>query len=182
MLDALKEIGFGRALRYLVGVVQCSLLRSGLLLPPFRVWLLRVFGARIGSQSVLHACSFVNVYRTGFRGLRMGHHCFVGEECMFDLASEIHCGDHVTFAERVLVLTHINVGYRDHPLQVHLPAKHSPVRIGCGAFIGANATILAGITIGEQAVIAAGAVVTEDVAAHTVVGGVPAKVLRVIGM
>lgn len=101
---------------------------------------------------------------------------------MFDLASEIHCGDHVTFAERVLVLTHINVGYRDHPLQVHLPAKHSPVRIGCGAFIGANATILAGITIGEQAVIAAGAVVTEDVAAHTVVGGVPAKVLRVIGM
>lgn len=174
----MKEIGLRKVMRYILGLLQCAILRLSLLLPPARAFLLRRFGASVGAQCVLHPCSFINVYRTGFSGLRFGHHCFVGEECMFDLADTIHCGDHVTFAERVVVLTHRNVGYRDHPLQQQLPAQQKPVSIGSGAFIGAHATILAGVTIGEQAVIAAGAVVVADVEPHCIVGGVPAKVIR----
>jgi acetyltransferase-like isoleucine patch superfamily enzyme len=50
--------------------------------------------------------------------------------------------------------------------------------IGDRVWIGANATVLAGVTIGHGAVVAAGAVVTRDVAPDTVVGGVPARVIR----
>ena len=55
---------------------------------------------------------------------------------------------------------------------------HAPVRIGKGVWIGARATLLACITIGDNAVVAAGAVVTKDVPDDTVVGGVPAKPIK----
>ena len=51
-------------------------------------------------------------------------------------------------------------------------------RVKAGASIGTNATILAGVTIGEGAMVGAGAVVTKDVAPHTIVAGVPARVMR----
>ena len=56
----------------------------------------------------------------------------------------------------------------------------APVRIGDKVWIGANATILPGVTVGEGAVIAAGAVVTKDVAPRTVVAGVPARMIKTI--
>ena len=55
-----------------------------------------------------------------------------------------------------------------------------PIVIGRNAWIGANATILAGVKVGENAIVAAGAVVSKDVPANTIVGGVPAKVIRMI--
>ena len=54
----------------------------------------------------------------------------------------------------------------------------APIHIGKNVWIGANATILAGVTIGDDTVIAAGAVVTKDVPGNTVAGGVPAKVIK----
>ena len=69
-----------------------------------------------------------------------------------------------------------------HPLEAEGRRKHlgisEPVTIGDDVWIGGNCTILPGVTIGDGAVVAAGAVVTKDVPAHCVVGGVPAKVLR----
>lgn len=56
--------------------------------------------------------------------------------------------------------------------------RHDPIRIGNGAWIGASVTVLGGVSIGEGAVVAAGAVVTEDVPANTLVGGVPARIIR----
>ena len=54
----------------------------------------------------------------------------------------------------------------------------APVKIGNGVWVGAHATILSGVTIGDNAVIAAGAVVTKDVPANAVAGGVPAKIIK----
>ena len=56
----------------------------------------------------------------------------------------------------------------------------SPVHIGRNVWIGSHATILPGVSIGDNAVVAAGAVVTKDVEPNSIVGGVPAKVLRMI--
>ena len=142
---------------------------------------LRLLGARIGSRVVLHDVRFFNLYRRGPGGLQIGDECFLGDECLLDLADEIHLEGQVTLAERVLVLTHLNVGYRDHPLQAHFPAFAAPVRFGRGSFVGANSTILAGVRIGAGAFVAAGSVVTEDVPDGALVAGVPARKVRTLG-
>jgi acetyltransferase-like isoleucine patch superfamily enzyme len=176
-VKALDEIGLGRAARF--GFFTLALLPYRLaLFPPLRTAWLRLLGARIGRRTILHDVRFFNLYRRGPSGLSMGDDCFVGDECLFDLADEIRFEDHVTLAERVLVLTHTNVGYRDHPLQPHFPALAAPVTIRRGSFIGAAVTILPGVTIGPEAFVAAGSVVTADVPPRTVVAGVPARTLR----
>lgn len=58
--------------------------------------------------------------------------------------------------------------------------KPAPVIIGENVWIGANVTVVPGVTIGNNAIIAAGAVVTKDVDSNTVVGGVPAKLIKII--
>ena len=55
---------------------------------------------------------------------------------------------------------------------------YAPIKIGNHVWIGSNATVLSGVTIGEWAVVAAGAVVTKDVPPYTIVGGVPAKIIK----
>jgi len=64
------------------------------------------------------------------------------------------------------------------PLSRIYPPEHESIRIKTGAWIGAGAIILQGVTIGEFSVVAAGAVVTKDVPPYTVVAGVPAKVVK----
>jgi acetyltransferase-like isoleucine patch superfamily enzyme len=98
-----------------------------------------------------------------------------------DLAEAITLERQVTLAERVLVLTHLNVGYADHPLQPHFPPVAKPVHVEQGAFLGANVTVLAGVRIGRCAFVAAGSVVTADVAPWTLVAGVPARPVRRLG-
>jgi maltose O-acetyltransferase len=150
------------------------------LLPPVRTFLLRLYGARVGRRVVLHDVRFFNLYRKGLAGLVIGDDCFVGDECLLDLAESIELEPQATLAERVLILTHTNVGYRDHPLQPHFPASVGPVTVERGAFIGAGVLILPGVRIGSCAFVAAGAVVTKDVAPWTVVAGVPARPIRTL--
>ena len=100
---------------------------------------------------------------------------------MLDMAENIVLEDFVTVAERVLILTHMNVGYKTHPLQGYFPAFAKRVKVGKGSFIGANVTLLPGIVIGEESFVAAGSVVTENVSHKVLVAGVPARVIRKIG-
>ncbi len=79
----------------------------------------------------------------------------------------VHIGSQTLIAPGARVLTHDYVG-----------GYHRDTRIGARCFVGANAIILAGVTVGDQCIIAAGAVVTEDVPAHSMVAGNPAKVVR----
>jgi acetyltransferase-like isoleucine patch superfamily enzyme len=176
-VKALREIGLGKAFRF--GFMSLALVPYRLaLFPQLRSLYLRLLGARIGPRSVLHDVRFFNLYRRGLSGLAIGRECFLGDECLLDLAEGIELQDQVTLAERVLVLTHQNVGYADHPLQAAFPAMAAPVRFESGCFVGAGATVLAGVTVGHHAFVAAGSVVTRDVPPRTLVGGVPAREIR----
>jgi maltose O-acetyltransferase len=178
-VKALDEIGWARATRFAFFSLALVPYRLALF-PPLRTAWLRLLGAKIGARVVLHDVRFFNLYRRGIRGLTVGNDCFLGGECLLDLAEGIYLEDQVTLAERVLILTHTNVGYRDHPLQRHFPPVAAPVIIGRGSFLGANVTVLPGVRIGEGSFVAAGSVVTADVPAHTLVGGIPARPLRAL--
>jgi acetyltransferase-like isoleucine patch superfamily enzyme len=176
-VKALGEIGLARAARF--GFMTLAMVPYRLaLFPPLRSAWLRLLGARIGSGAILHDVRFFNLYRRGFAGLSIGNDCFLGDECLLDLAEAIELQEQVTLAERVLILTHTNVGHRDHPLQRHFPAGAAPVRIGAGSFLGANVTVLPGLTIGPESFVAAGSVVTEDIPPRRLAAGVPARTVR----
>ena len=179
-MKALAEIGWARALRF--GFFTAAMLPYRLLLvPQLRAPWLRLLGARIGRGTIVHDVRFFNLYRRGLGGLEVEDECFLGDECLLDLAEGIRLERQTTLAERVLVLTHMNVGYHDHPLQAYFPAQAAPVVVGQGSFIGANATLLPGIRIGARSFVAAGSVVTADVPPGALVAGVPARVVRQIG-
>jgi acetyltransferase-like isoleucine patch superfamily enzyme len=179
-VKALSEIGWARAARF--GFFTLAMVPYRLLLvPQLRAPWLRLLGARIGARSIVHDVRFFNLYRRGLAGLEIGDECFLGDECLLDLAEGIRLERQVTLAERVLVLTHTNVGYADHPLQAQFPAGAAPVVLEAGSFVGANVTILPGVRIGARSFVAAGSVVTADVPPSTLVAGVPARTLRPLG-
>jgi len=124
-------------------------------------------GIRISRGLVLHNAEH------DFAHLRIGNQCHLGPQVLLDLAAPITIGDRVTISMRCTVLTHTNVG--DSRCGV-APSK-GPVTIEDDAYIGAGATLLPGVRVGAGAVVAAGALVTRDVAPRTIVAGVPAKPL-----
>lgn len=176
-MKALRQIGLSRAARF--GFYTLAMVPYRLaFFPQLRAPWLRLLGARIGARAIVHDVRFFNLYRRGLAGLEVGADCFLGDECLLDLAEGIRLEPQVTLAERVLILTHTNVGYADHPLQKHFPASTGPVVLERGCFVGANVTVLPGLTIGRESFVAAGSVVTESVPPRTLVAGVPARRIR----
>lgn len=178
-MKALGEIGLGRAARF--GFFSLAMVPYRLaLFPPLRALWLRLLGAHIGAGAILHDVRFFNLYRRGLGGLSVGRDCFLGDECLIDLAEAVVLEDQVTLAERVLVLTHTNVGYQDHPLQRLFPPMAAAVVVEAGSFVGAGAILLPGVRVGRGSFVAAGSVVTEDVPPATLAAGVPARALRAL--
>lgn len=178
-MKIIKEIGFKKTIKFIFQIPLLAIFNI-LGYPPFRIWFLKLFGSKIGRNAVIHKINFFNLYRGKFSFLTIGGNSFIGDDCLLDLADQIIIGRHVTLAERVTVLTHTNVGWKDHPLQKYFPAFQKPVVFQDGCFIGTNTTILPGVTIGEQSFVAAGSVVAKDVPDKTLVGGVPAKIIKEI--
>ena len=104
----------------------------------------------------------------------LGADVFINAGCRFQDQGGIHIGDRALIGHNCVIAT-LNHNMDPARRANLLPA---PVRIGADAWLGSNVTVLPGVTIGEGTVVAAGAVVTHDVAPRTVVGGVPAKLIR----
>ena len=101
---------------------------------------------------------------------RIGIHCTV--------IGPVTIGSHVNLAQGITV-TALNHNFSDPSLRIdEQGVSTKAVVIGDDVWIGANAVILPGVTIGSHVVVAAGAVVTKDVPANTLVGGVPAKIIK----
>lgn len=108
------------------------------------------------------------------KNITVGRNVFINMGCKFQDQGGITIGDGTLIGHNVVLAT------LNHTLN---PTKRNdmmprPIHIGQQVWIGANATVLPGVTIGDGAVIAAGAVVCRDVPQNTVVGGVPAKVIK----
>lgn len=110
------------------------------------------------------------------RNIVIGNDVFINAGCKFQDQGGIRIGDRTLIGHNVVIAT------LNHAFEVSKRGDLRPaaVTIGQDVWIGANVTICPGVTIGDGAVIAAGAVVTKDVAAKTLVGGIPAKVLKEI--
>ncbi len=108
------------------------------------------------------------------QNIKVGKNVFINSGCCFQDQGGIEIGDNVLIGQQVVIAT-LNHDFTPEKRGNMFPA---PVKIGKRVWIGAHATILSGVTIGDNAVIAAGAVVTKDVPANTVVGGVPAKIIK----
>jgi len=110
------------------------------------------------------------------KNINIGKDVFINSGCHFQDQGGITIGDSSLIGHNVVLAT-IN-----HDLDPRNERKnhYAPIHIGAHVWIGSNATVLPGVTIGDWAVVAAGAVVTKNVPPYTVVGGVPAKVLKTI--
>jgi len=178
-MEALKSIGVKKAFKFLLYSIVEIILHI-IILPQLRVLIMRVLGAEIGKDTIIGDVKFANLYHYGFLRIKIGNKCFIGDEVMLDARGGIELEDEVTISNRSVLVTHINVGYKDHPLQNIYPTKEEKVIIKKGCYIGTQALILPGITIGKFSVAAAGALVNKNVPTKTLVAGVPAKKIKKI--
>ncbi|MFN7326937.1 MAG: DapH/DapD/GlmU-related protein [Chitinophagales bacterium] len=133
--------------------------------------------SEITGQAIDASTTIFPPFYTNFgRFIQLGKHIFINHDCSFLDLGGIILEDHVLIGPKVKLIT------ENHPLE---PAQRrdlltQPILIKKNAWIGAGATILPGVTIGENAVVAAGAVVTKNVPDNTVVGGIPAQLIKKI--
>lgn len=110
------------------------------------------------------------------KNITFGKRVFINSGCRFQDQGGITIDDGALLGHNVVLATlNHGVAWKERPDLI--PA---PIHIGKNVWIGANATVVGGVTIGDNAIVAAGAVVTKDVPENTIVGGVPAKLIRKI--
>jgi acetyltransferase-like isoleucine patch superfamily enzyme len=133
----------------------------------FRLWLYRsLLQVAIAPGTSIHrGCRF---YRPSH--VCIGAHTVINRDVLLDGRTGLEIGNNVSISEGVAIFT-----LEHDPNSPTFDNRGAAVRIGDRVFVGARALILPGVTIGEGAVVAAGAVVTRDVPPFAIVGGVPAK-------
>jgi len=133
--------------------------------------------SEIIGQQIDESTTIFTPFHTNFgRHIQIGKNVFINHACTFLDLGGIIIEDEVLIGPKVSIIT------ENHPVNPNerkiLDLKS--VIIKRNAWIGANSTILPGVTVGENSVVAAGSVITKDVPANTVVAGVPAKVIKTI--
>jgi len=131
-----------------------------------------IIGTEIDKTNTIFAPFYTNFGRF----ISIGKHVFVNHACSFlDMGG-------ITLEDHVLIGPKVNLISENHPLDpvTRRGMLCKPIVIKRNAWIGAGATILPGVTVGENSVVAAGAVVSKDVPDNIIVGGVPAKVIKSI--
>lgn len=108
------------------------------------------------------------------KNIVVGKNVFINSGCHFQDQGGIILKDGALIGHNVVMAT-LNHDFSPDKRGTTIPA---PIIVGKNVWIGANATILQGVTIGDNSIIAAGAVVTKDVPSNTIVGGVPAKIIK----
>lgn len=108
------------------------------------------------------------------KNIQVGENVFINACCHFQDHGGVTIGDGCQIGHNVVFAT-LNHGFAPDDRATTYPA---PIVLGKNVWVGSNATILQGVAIGDNAIVAAGAVVTKDVPANVIVGGVPAKFIK----
>jgi acetyltransferase-like isoleucine patch superfamily enzyme len=116
-------------------------------------------------------------YTAGGVDISVGRNVFVNQNCTFYDLGGLDIGDDVMIGPNVNIIT---TGHPIEPSRRRDGVTAKPIVIERNVWIGAGATIIGGVTVGENSVVGAGSVVTHDVPPNTLVGGNPAKVIRSI--
>ena len=117
-------------------------------------------------------------YTAGGQETSVGRNVFINQNCTFYDLGGLDIGDDVMIGPNVSIIT---TGHPIEPSQRRSITIGKPIVIERNVWIAAGATIIGGVTVGANSVIAAGSVVTKDVPSNTVVGGNPARIIRSIG-
>ncbi len=140
-----------------------------------------------GRAPVLHAGGAVEFGRLSLRataarieiGARDSGRLTIGERVFINQGATIVAALQITIGDDCRIGDHVTIYDTDHhPISPGLPTRTAPVAVGRNVWIANGASVLPGVTIGDHAVIAAGAVVTADVPARTLVAGIPAREVR----
>ena len=167
-------IDVSRLYKHSLMELEIVLFRS-LVLSALAAPLLRLFGVRIGANARIYTP--LHLHNAKHRHLVIGKNCHIGKDVFLDLSGKINIGDNVTISMRSTLITHFDVG--DSPLKyAGYPSEEGDITIRDGVYIGAGVTILHGVEIGENSLIAAGAVVKESVPPYSLVAGIPGKIVR----
>lgn len=132
----------------------------------------RLIGKEVDSSFRL----FPPFYTDFGKNITVGRNVFINACCHFQDHGGVTIGDGCQIGHAVVFAT-LNHGIAPEERPFTYPA---PITLGKNVWVGSNSTILQGVTIGDNSVIAAGAVVTRSIPANVVAGGVPAKVIRPI--
>lgn len=137
----------------------------------------RLFGDLIGKKVDDSFMLIPPFYTTGGADISVGRNVFINQNCTFYDLGGLDIGDDVMIGPNVSIIT------SGHPIEPSLRRASviaKPVVIERNVWIAAGATIIGGVTVGENSAVAAGSVVTKDVPRNTLVGGNPARVIRSI--
>jgi putative colanic acid biosynthesis acetyltransferase WcaF len=159
--------GRGIVIRTLWYFCSVALFESGWLpVSGLKIRLLRLFGATIGSGVVIKP----NVRIKFPWRLNVGDHCWIGQGVWIDNLDDVEIGDNVCISQ----LCYLCTGSHDHRRRT-FDLIIRPIRVGHGAWLGARCTILQGVMVGSNALVAGGAVVNKSVDPAVIVAGNPAS-------
>ena len=139
---------------------------------------LKYFGAKIGDNCDIE-CHLIINSKNWYHSLFIGNNTFIGKNVLLDIKGGMEIGNNVVISFGTSIISHLDLGLHNKLNRLFTP-QHIKTVVKDNCYIGANSTILMGVTLGEGSFVAAGSVVIKDVEANTMVAGVPAKQIKKI--
>ncbi|WP_459537484.1 sugar O-acetyltransferase [Methanobrevibacter sp.] len=131
--------------------------------------------AKLTNTELNETLNVIPPFNTDFgKNIHIGQRVFINSGCKMQDQGGIYIGDDVLIGHNACLLTLNHEMDPENRADMH----PKPIHIEDKVWLGSNVTVLPGVTIGEGAIVAAGAVVTKDVESNTIVGGVPAKIIK----
>ncbi|MFC2151948.1 acyltransferase [Bacteroidota bacterium] len=139
--------------------------------------ILKKHGAKIGANCdietglIFHNCK-------NYSNLIIGNNCHIGKNCFFDLRDKLIIHNNVVISMQCSFITHIDLSKSE--LSKKYPSKQSPIIIKNNCYVGARSSVFMGVELGMNSIIAAGSTVPINAEQNSLIGGVPAKFIKLI--